>query len=115
MTTHYEKKLLEERKRLMEELGSISKRDNESGEWQAQSNVEENDADDNDNADRFEEFEEKSSLIIPLEKRLMEVDSAIERIENETYGKCLVCKNEIEKERLEANPAAETCIKHLNK
>ena len=110
---HYEQKLIDERKKLTEELGHIGKRDNDSGQWQVGSENSEDSADDNINADRFEEFEEKSSLVIPLEKRLSEVDAALRRIENGTFGQCSVCHGMIESDRLDANPAAETCIKHL--
>ncbi len=114
MKAHYEQKLIEEKNRLTEKLRSIAKRDEHTGEWQAQSSdVTEHDADANDNADRFEDFEEKSSLIIPLEKQLHEVENALARIAAGTYGHCVVCGNEIEQERLDANLSAETCLKHM--
>ena len=113
MKEHYQQKLLEEKKRLTSELNNIGRR-NEHGEWEANAgDVQESDADQNDNADRFQDFEEKSSLVVPLEKRLVEVDDALARISEGTYGTCVVCNNEIEKERLDANPAAETCITHM--
>ncbi len=113
MKIHYEKKLEEEKNKITEELKSMGRFDSESGVWTTQSDVSENDADDNDNADRYEEFEEKSSLMIPLEKRLNEVELALKKLEDGTFGKCKVCNGEIEKERLDANPAAETCLRHL--
>ena len=114
MKAYYEQKLIEEKNRLTEQLSAIAKRDETTGEWQAQStDVGEHDADMNDNADRFEDYEEKSSLVIPLEKRLSDVETALARILEGTYGQCLVCGNEIEKERLDANLSAETCIKHM--
>ncbi len=36
------------------------------------------------------------------------------RIEDGTYGVCTVSGEEIETERLEADPAAKTCKAHLN-
>lgn len=47
-----------------------------------------------------------------LELRLKEVNEALERIGNENYGICEVCKKEIDIERLKANPAASTDIEH---
>lgn len=47
-----------------------------------------------------------------LELRLREVNNALERMENKTYGICEVCKKEIDIERLKANPAASTDIEH---
>ena len=114
MTAKYEQKLIEEKNRLVAELGKIGRRDGETGEWQVQSSdVSETKADENDNADRFEDHEEKSSLMVPLEKRLNEVERALTKILDGGFGICVVCGNGIEAERLEANPAAETCMAHL--
>ncbi|MEI6316508.1 MAG: TraR/DksA C4-type zinc finger protein [bacterium] len=114
MKAHYEQKLIDERKKLTEELNKIGRVDGDNGEWQAKStDVDESEADPSDHADRFEDFEEKSSLVIPLTARLQEVEDALTRILENKFGRCAVCNNEIEKERLDANPAAETCIKHL--
>lgn len=49
-----------------------------------------------------------------LELRLKEVNDALEKIENGTYGICGVCKKEIGIERLKADPAAKTDIEHAN-
>ena len=113
MTAHYEKILVEEKARLTDALSAIAKRDESTGLWQAQSSdVQEHDADENDNADRFEDYEEKSSLVVTLEKRLTEVENALARVLEGTYGTCSVCHNQIEEERLHANPSAGTCVKH---
>jgi len=50
-----------------------------------------------------------------LELRLREVNNALKRIENETYGICEICKKPIPIERLQANPAASTDIEHSPK
>ncbi|BCJ86050.1 TraR/DksA C4-type zinc finger protein [Effusibacillus dendaii] len=42
--------------------------------------------------------------------RLVEIDEALERMEDGTYGICTHCGQEIPYERLEAQPAAEFCI-----
>ncbi|HZS30523.1 MAG TPA: TraR/DksA C4-type zinc finger protein [Gaiellaceae bacterium] len=44
------------------------------------------------------------------EQVLAEIDAALARIENGTYGTCTNCGNEIPVERLEAYPAASLCI-----
>lgn len=41
---------------------------------------------------------------------LAEIDRALERIEDGTYGKCVRCGREISEERLEAMPYATLCI-----
>jgi len=46
------------------------------------------------------------------ELRLKEVNDALKRIEDGTYGICQVCQREIPLERLKANPAASTDMGH---
>jgi len=41
---------------------------------------------------------------------LRDIESALERIEDESYGDCLECGEPIAQGRLEANPAARHCI-----
>jgi DnaK suppressor protein len=44
------------------------------------------------------------------QERLQQVEAALQRIEEGTYGKCLRCGKEIQPERLQAMPAVEYCI-----
>lgn len=44
---------------------------------------------------------------------LSEVDSALERIENGTYGLCETCHDTIERDRLLADPLVRFCLDHL--
>ena len=44
------------------------------------------------------------------EQVLSEIDAALRRIDDRTYGVCFNCGNEIPRERLEANPWASLCI-----
>jgi DnaK suppressor protein len=46
---------------------------------------------------------------------LVEIDAALERIENGTYGICAVCGRPIGEERLEAVPYAKLCIDDARK
>ena len=73
-----------------------------------------NASDDNDAADRFEDFEERTSMLNTLQARLTDIKDALAKIENGTYGKCEVCGKPIEKDRLLANPAARTNKEHMN-
>ncbi len=63
-------------------------------------------------ADTFEEFQNRSAVQAHLEEVLNNVKNALKRIEKGDYGVCEVCGEKIEKERLEANISASTCIKH---
>ena len=103
-----------EAKKLEEELSRLGRRNLETGQWEAvPEEVDEGDADENSQADRFEDFEEKSSLMKELAARLSEVEEAIRKSHEGGYGICSECGNPIEEERLTANPAATTCMKHM--
>lgn len=108
-------KLERERDGLLAQMQDFGKLNQETGEWEA--TPEEMDfpePDQNDMADRFEDFESRSSMIKALEPRLEDVVKALKNLNKESFGKCVVCKKDIEAARLEANPAAATCKKHLN-
>lgn len=111
------KRLLAEKKVLEGELDEVGRRNpNVPGDWEAIPPETESgaDADLNVVADNVEGFEEAVAVEGELEQRLFQVISALKRMENNTYGICLVCKKEIESDRLLANPAATTCIEHRN-
>lgn len=110
----FNKKLTEEKNQLEQELDTIAKKDPSSaGGWEATpGNMQIDVADENELADKLEELEGNSRIANQLETQLKDVKDALERIENETYGKCEVCGKTIEKERLEANPAARISLKH---
>lgn len=112
---HFEAKLLKEKALLQEELGGISKVDpHNPGNYQATvENMEVDTADENEVADKLEELEDNEAIVEQLEKQLHEVDAALEKIKNGTYGVCEISGEEIEKERLEANPSARTSLKHM--
>lgn len=107
-------KLEKERDMLLGQLGDMGKLNPETGEWEATpEEMAQPEADQNDMADRFEDFEERSSMIKVLEPRLNNILRALKGINRESFGVCEVCKKDIEMARMEANPAARTCKKHL--
>ena len=107
-------KLEIERDVLLDELRDMGKLNIETGEWEAiPEEIDSPQSDENDKADRFEDFEARSSMIKTLEPRLNNILKALKRLSKESFGKCEVCKKDIEPNRLEANPAARTCKKHL--
>lgn len=117
-TVFFKKKLEEEKKKIESDLEGISRKNpKDPNDFQAipPEDPDERDADPNEMADNIEDYEENFALNDVLEKRLNEVKSALKRIDDGSYGMCKVGgdPHEIEKERLEANPASATCIKHL--
>ncbi len=106
--------LEKERDVLIEELRDMGKLNPETSEWEAmpaKSDFPESDL--NDLADKFEDFEARSSMLKTLEPRLNNILRALKNLNKESFGKCEVCKKNIENDRLEANPAALTCKTHL--
>jgi len=58
---------------------------------------------------------EKTFLFMSRESKFLnQLDDALMRIEDKTYGQCKVCSLLIPKERLEAVPTATTCAEYKN-
>ena len=111
--TQYKEKLLAEKTTLEEELASIARFNPETDIWEATPDQEMvGEIDDNDAADRFEDFEGRSGMVTTLQSRLSDVEKAIKKIDAGTYGTCEVCSAPIESERLAAVPSAKTCKEH---
>jgi DnaK suppressor protein len=72
-------------------------------------------ADPNESADKMEEYASNRAINDTLEIRYNNIRRALSKIEEGTYGICEISSEEIEQERLEANPAARTCKVHINK
>ena len=107
----FKKRLLEERERLLNDLGQLqgdsfnrSLRDS-SGNLSGYS-THPADAGDEDYARSF-------SLDVASGKQqlLREIDYALDRIEEGIYGKCDSCGENIYSKRLEAKPSARLCLK----
>ncbi len=111
-------KLEEEKKVLHDELKNLGVEvSHDSEEWEATPVVSETsvqESDDNDLADHFEDFEERSAELTELKARMKDVLRALKNIENDTYGVCETGGEKIEEDRLEANPAARTCKTHMD-
>jgi RNA polymerase-binding transcription factor DksA len=112
-TENYKAKLLEEKTRLVHELKSIG-RNVGVDDWTATSATEVDTADETEVADKFEELGINNAVTGELEKQLKDVDDALAKIDEGTYGICEVSGEKIEEDRLEANPSARTCKEHMN-
>lgn len=69
-------------------------------------------SDEEDNAAEVSDYEDEVGIERNLETMLKEVDGALERIAQGTYGACRVCGKEIEAERLSVMPSTSLCIEH---
>lgn len=58
------------------------------------------------------EREKDFSILEQVEAELADVDRALRRLDEGTYGRCEACGNPIGDDRLEAMPAARFCLVH---
>ncbi len=113
-TTHFKKLLEKELSTLEAELKSVGhiNPDNPK-DWEPSSGeVDVNASDSADIADNIESYESNTAILKQLEAQYNDVKRALDKIEKGTYGVCEVSGHPIETERLEANPAARTCLAH---
>lgn len=59
----------------------------------------------------FLETQQEQSTLVTIQALLTEVQQALERIDNGTYGICVVCGQPIPEKRLQAIPWAARCVK----
>lgn len=109
--------LKKSKENLEKELSSFAKKNRKSaGDWEAKyphfnggsggQKLEEA-------ADEVEEYITLLPIEYSLESKLQATNSALEKIEKGSYGKCEKCKKNIELERLNACPEAKNCL-HCN-
>ena len=81
--------------------------------WEgSSSDIHTNPADFTEVADQIEELTTNVPLVEELERRYRDINDALKRVDDNKFGLCDVCNIEIPADRLEANPAAKTCIEH---
>jgi DnaK suppressor protein len=104
-------KLLQEESRLELELTDTGVLNSVNpSDWTAVGEAVVETADLNVLADADEAQEINKAIVNQLEVRFKNVKDALVRIEGGTYGICEACNTIIEPARLDANPAAATCI-----
>ncbi|MFH0853789.1 MAG: TraR/DksA C4-type zinc finger protein [bacterium] len=106
-------KLLEEKKNLEQELKTEStttplEADGLTAKFPDYGDKEE------ENASEVADYSTTVTLEKQIEKSLLAVNEALEKIENGEYGNCQTCNEEIEQNRLLANPTAKQCLKHAS-
>ena len=116
-TEFFKNKLEKEKVLVEEEIKTVGSTDpSNPRDFSATSNDMDIDkADENELADKLEELGGNKSILDSLEKQLGEIDNALEKMEKGTYGICEISGEPIERDRLEANPAARTAKKYMNK
>jgi len=108
--------LEEELEVVTRELGRIGRINPDNpGDWEAvPQKMDIQEADRNEAADRIEGYEENTAMLKELEIRYNNIKLALKKLDDGVYGMCETGNEPIRIERLRANPAARTCIKHMN-
>lgn len=65
-------------------------------------------------ANEVADFAADTNTVVWLERRLKDVQAALERMDSEGYGVCEKCGKQIDEARLEVNPAASMCSDDAN-
>jgi DnaK suppressor protein len=113
-TTSFRTKLDAERARIVSDLELIALYDEMTGEWSAIPDAEElKESDDNNEADGIEEWNERRATVSALEVTFRNINRALQKISDGTYGICEIGGELIEPERLEFLPTARTCTSHM--
>lgn len=112
---YFKKKLEVEKKLLAEELEKVGRRNPDNlSDWEATpTDRDSSQADENTLADSIEEYEENIAIVGTLESRYQDLRDALNKIEKGNYGLCEICNEPIDDKRLEANPSAKECRKHM--
>jgi len=82
-------------------------------EWSKDQITSEEALESDESVNESDEDMKNKALSDHLELRLKEVNDALKRIADGTYGVCKICKNPIPIDRLKANPAADADIEHV--
>ena len=113
-TEHLKKKLEAEKAKLESNMGNVGRRNPAvPDDWEPVPSELGMESDLADQADVVMSRENNAAILADLEARYDTILEALARIEHKTYGVCDVCAKEIEEVRLEANPAATTCLEHV--
>jgi RNA polymerase-binding transcription factor DksA len=114
-TSHFAQRLEEEKTTLERELATVGRRNpSNPADWEPVPGEVGQEADVVDQASVLDSLGENTAILNDLEIRYHTVLDALARIANGTYGICSVGGEAIEEARLEADPAATTCVAHLS-
>jgi len=109
VTEKIKKDLLARKKQVMEDLKSFTSKDAHEKDERSAKFPDYGDKSD-ESVQEIDEYTTNLATEKVLESTLRDVDNALDRIKNGTYGICKYCKKEIGEKRLLARPVANTCV-----
>lgn len=104
-----EDKLIEEKTKLVEELGRFAKR-NPQNDTDFNADFPQLGEKEDENASEVAEYSKDLTLERTLEASLKDVNKALERLHEASYGVCKYCGKHIDEKRLMARPTSTSCI-----
>lgn len=107
------RKLLEDRRKDLEESLQAARADAGLDEAMGDSlgEIAPNDEDADVGTEMFER-EKAVSIVESIEGRIAEVEDALRRVDDGTFGRCEVCEQPIKMERLKVRPETRYCVEH---
>lgn len=115
MTSNFKDALEELLLKVTEELSTVAILNEATDDWVAvPTGTEVAEPDDNEAADVVEDWNERRASVAVMETDYRNIVRALQKINSGTYGMCEISGEPIEYDRLVANPAARTCIAHMN-
>jgi DnaK suppressor protein len=103
------KDLLERKEQIEKELNSFAKKDEYVKDNYRSEFPDFGDKED-ENAEEIAQYTDNISIEFSLEKTLRDINKALERISDGTYGNCAYCSKEISEDRLLARPTSNACV-----
>jgi DnaK suppressor protein len=101
--------LIIRREQILKDLNSVSKKDDHDKDDHRATFPEYGDKSD-ENAQEISEYSTNLATEKILESTLRDIESALERIEKNSYGVCKYCGKDIGEKRLLARPVASACV-----
>jgi len=108
------KELISRREQIVESLEDISQADEHEADNLGSKFPEYGDKPD-ENAQEISDYSTNSAAEKVLEKTLEDIDGALKRMDDGSYGICKYCGQAINPKRLQARPVASACIACKNK
>lgn len=103
------KELAERKEQILKDMNAVARVDEHEKDEHSAKFPEFGDKSD-ENAQEINEYTTNVATEKVLESALRDIESALKRIENGTYGVCKYCGKDIAEKRLEARPVASACV-----